>query len=124
MLRVVPVDAAFLWQAVGMQIDMPIKGYVGVDDGKIVGAGGLAWGRGKCWLWLEMLDLATTHPVHVIRWGKRMLRQAVQLGEDEVWTPRDEQHESSKKLLTLMGFTFSHADDFDGKVKEVWRWQV
>lgn len=122
MLRVVPVDAAFLWQAIGMQIDMPVKAFVGIEGNRILGAGGLAWTEGKCWLFLQVFDLGHGHPVQVVRWGKRMLRQAVQLGETVVWTPRDEQYESSAKLLKMLGFKFVETDEKTGK--EIYSWQT
>ena len=121
-MSVAPVDAEFLWRVMGMKVDMPVKAYVGVDGDRILGAGGLGWAGGKCWLFLLVLDVNHGHPMQVVRWGRKLLRIAVQLGESEVFTPRDDEYPSSKKLLHLIGFQYYETDEKTGK--EIHRWQT
>jgi hypothetical protein len=84
--------------------DMSASVYTAEDDGKVVGRGGLAWGAGRCWLWLEVYESKPEYARTVIREGRRLLRMAQALGHDEVYTPRDAQYETSAKLLKHMGF--------------------
>src|SRR5690606_22856977 len=95
--------------------DMAAKAYVGVADGQVVGAGGLAWGAGRCWIWLQTFGTEKTYPIQVIRWARRLLRVAAQLGERKVFTPRDDEHDTSEKLLRLLGFEFVEIDPTTGK---------
>ncbi|SDH08497.1 hypothetical protein [Pelagibacterium luteolum] len=110
------VSRAQLAELTGYDVDMPIAGYVGIRDNRMFGWGGLAWGGGRCWLFLSVLEEPSA--IVVWRWAKRMLVKAVQLGETEIYTPRDRQHETSERLLSRLGFTFHGMEQGE----EIWLW--
>lgn len=98
---------------------MPAVAVVGMDDGQIVGAGGLAWGQGVAWIWFKMVQKRPAYALPIIRATRRMLRRAVQLGASEVYTRRDADEPSSKKLLTTLGFELFGVEGG----AEVWVWR-
>lgn len=100
-------------RAMGLNIDIPAVGYVGTEDGEAVGCGGLAWGRGKCWMWFHVEQLQTRHARAVIRMANKMKALAMQMGDDEIYTVRDASWPTSGKLLRVLGFKFD--SDYDGK---------
>lgn len=118
MLQIVQVPPSAVEMAEGIHIDMPAVAYLGIDDGKVVGSYGLAWGGGRCWIWLRIDHSCPSYALTVIRRAKALLKKAWQLGEEEVFTPRDAQYDSSEKLLKLLGFTM-HAVEHG---IEVWRY--
>lgn len=93
-------------RAMGLNIDIPAVGYVGTEDGEAVGCGGLAWGRGKCWMWFHVEQPQTRHARAVIRMANKMKALAMQMGDHEVYTVRDTAWPSSAKLLRVLGFEF------------------
>lgn len=117
MLQIIQVPPAAVEIAQGIRIDMPAVAYAGIDDGVVVGAYGLAWGEGRCWAWLQLRDGKPQYARTVVRRTKALLEKAWQLGEREVYTPRDAQFQTSGKLLTVLGFT--KAEVINGI--EVWK---
>lgn len=122
MLKIVPSDPRLVEVVFAVEVDMPAVAVVGLDDGRVVGAGGLAWGQGRAWIWFGMIESHPSYAVPIIRATRRMLRRAVQLGERVVWTVRDADQPQSAKLLTLLGFVFSGLEVFRGHDVEVWKW--
>ena len=121
-LQIVRVDPSAVEAAEGIKIDMPCVAYVGVDDGKIVGSYGLAWGGGRCWIWLRLDNGKPSYARTVVKQTKALLAKAQQLGEREVFTPRDTQYDTSKRLLEFLGFTMHDVE----QGIEVWKisWQL
>lgn len=109
-------------QAVGLMIGtdifLPAVSAIGVDGDEVVGAGGLAWGEGKCWLWFKSIKSKPSYARPVMKAAHAMLKRAVQLGETEVYTPRDDTYPSSKKLLKAVGFHFHEMREG----VEIWKW--
>ncbi|NLS19905.1 hypothetical protein HGP16_25535 [Rhizobium sp. P40RR-XXII] len=118
-LEIIQVDASTAQAMEGVKIDMPAVAYVGIDDGVVVGSYGLAWGGGRCWAWLRLENGKPSYALTVMKRFKRLMLKAEQLGEREVFTPRDKQYHTSEKLLRLLGFQM-HSIEMD---MEVWRWQ-
>lgn len=98
----------------------PCLVYVGVDDGKIVGAGGLAWNLDRTWLWVDHVDKMLANPLTLVRWGKRMLQVAARYGDTSVFAVRDPEVPSAEKLLKLLGFKPVVTD----KLPEIWECRV
>ncbi|RVH21434.1 hypothetical protein [Sinorhizobium meliloti] len=119
MLEIVRVPPTVVEIAEGVKIDMPALAYIGIDDGEVVGSYGLAWGRGRCWIWLKLANGKPSYARTVIKRAKALLAKARQLGEREVFTPRDTEYPTSKKLLTVLGFRM-HAIEHG---IEVWRYE-
>lgn len=117
MLEIVAVSPAFVEIAEGIKIDMPALAYIGRVGEDIIGSGGLAWGGGRCWIWLHIAKTDPTYALPIVHKTKALLAKARQLGETEVFTPRDAQYPTSKKLLTILGFRM-HAIE---QGIEVWR---
>lgn len=115
MLQIVPVDPRSVEVALDIVIDLPAVAYVGVDDGALVGSGGLAWGGGRCWVWFSVINGKPSYALKIRRWVERLKRKARQLGETEVYTIRDPQFETSARLVKLSGFTF-HAMELGNEV--------
>lgn len=106
MLTISPADPALVEVALSVKIDLPAVAYVGLDDGVLVGSGGLAWGAGRCWLWFMIADSKPEYARPILKMAKRMLRKASQLGETQVFVVRDPAFASSEKLVRLSGFKF------------------
>lgn len=117
-----PLTGADLVEVYKGKIDFPFIAYAGVEDGKrpkVIGIGGLAWIEGRCFLWLDLVDMKRTHPVVVVRQAKRMLDKAIQLGVSEVWARRDIEP-LSEKLLRHLGFELAGGQEAG---VEDWKWQ-
>lgn len=118
MLEIHQVPPSAVEVAEGIKIDMPAVAYVGIDDGVIVGSGGLAWGRGRAWIFFSTkAPLGASAGLRIIRFAKTLERKVAQLGHDDIYTPRDDQYATSKRLLTMLGY--SHAETDQGV--EIWR---
>lgn len=120
MLEIVQVDPASIEAAEGIRIDMPCLAYVGVAGDAVVGSGGLAWGNGRCWVWLRIEAGNPSYALPIFHKTKALLAKARQLGETEVFTPRDAKYPTSRKLLTVLGFR-KHAIE---NGIEVWRFAL
>lgn len=112
----------------GRGVHFPVVSYLGVEGDRILGAGGLAWMHGRCFLWLGLVDMTETRAIRIVRAARKMIRVARQLGETTVYCWRDEAPHSAK-LLALVGMTFhgmeevTFADGSTGE-KEVWKSQL
>jgi len=122
MLSIIPVGGAQIEETFGCTVDMPVHSFLGIDDGRVVGAGGLAWGGGRCFLFLRVEEPDPKYALPVIRQAKKLLKVARQLGEHAVYAPRDASFPTSTKLLSLLGFAYSGMEPGDdGQEEEVWR---
>lgn len=119
MLQVVQVSPTTIEATDQVKIDIPAIAYVGIEDGEIVGSGGLAWGGGRCWLWLRIANSRPKYGLAVMHRAKALLAKAFQLGEREVFTPRDSDYATSEKLLTILGFRLFAVEEG----VEVWRYE-
>lgn len=117
MLEIVQVNPAMIEAAEGIKIDMPCLAYIGMAGDEVVGSGGLAWGNGRCWIWLRIEASNPSYALPIFHKTKALLLKAKQLGETEVFTPRDVKYPTSRKLLTVLGFQ-KHAIE---NGIEVWR---
>jgi hypothetical protein len=117
-IRIVRADPRDVEHGLGAIIDMPAVAVLGVDGDRVVGAGGLAWGGGRAWIWFKMITSKPDYAVPIVRATKTMLKRAVQLGESEVYTPRDAAEPASKKLLEILGFELFAIE----QGIEVWKW--
>lgn len=117
-IKVVRADPRDVEHGLGVVIDMPAVAVLGIDDGQVVGAGGLAWGGGRCWIWFKMTAPKASYAVPILRATETMLKRAVQLGECEVFTPRDAAEPRSAKLLGMLGFELFAVE----QGLEVWKW--
>lgn len=104
----------------------PARGYILKAGRKTVAFGGLAWRFNRCDIWLEVRRPELLPAPFLVRFARRMLRMAQQLGEAEVFCFRDE-HPTSAKLLHLVGlrpYGMQEATFIDGRVEtqELWRW--
>lgn len=124
MLSIERADPKAVEVALAIDIDMPAVAVVGMDDGRVVGSGGLAWGGGRAWIWFKMLQSQPSYAVPIVRETKRMLRRAVQLGETAVFTPRDDAEPHSDKLLRLLGFEPTDETLRLDRDYLIWRWSV
>lgn len=105
-LEIVSVDPSTVSVALKMKIDMPSVAYVGVDDGFIIGACGLAWGKGRCWVWFTIHDSKPEYARPIMKMSRKLIRKAKQMGEEYVYAVRDASYASSAKLVKLAGFQF------------------
>lgn len=127
-LVVVEMSRRDLAQHSPSSLAFPCVGYMAVRGKKLVAAGGLAWRFGRCDLWLDVVPRRKVPALGVVRWARRMLLLARQMGETEVFCFRDD-FPSSAKLLELVGFSLMGMQEVtftDGTVveKELWRWSA
>lgn len=115
-LEVVQVSPSTVEEVEGVIIGIPAVAYVGVDNGAVVGSCGLAWGNRRCWIWLQFIASKPTYAITVYRKARMLLRKALQLGETQIFTPRDAQYKTSEKLLTKLGFRLYAIEEG----REVW----
>lgn len=114
------VDGRAVTAALGLAIDLPVVAMVAIDGGEAVAAWGLAWNEGRCFLWFHMERSDLSYRFIVIREARKMLKRAVQLGADEVFTVRDDAFPTSARLLKILGFE-PHSIE-DGKEVHIWRY--
>jgi hypothetical protein len=93
--------------------------YGGFEDGELRAVFGLAWDRGRSQLWFRMDRPSPRYVFLVMRWAKRLLRTAVQLGDNEVFVLRDAEFDTSERLLRLLEFEPFGVKDG----KEMWIWR-
>lgn len=117
MVEIVQVDPREILRVAGINVDLPTFALAGVDDDGAIAVGGLAWNAGRCWLFLKVVRFDPKYRFRLVSCAHRLFRHAKQLGESEVFTPRDSEHKTSEKLLKLLGFSFSYQA---GEV-EIWR---
>ena len=105
MMRVQRLPPEIISQYFSGQVDAPMLVYGGVeDDGRVLACGGLMWSDGRCWIWVDVFADISRSAALLVWWARRMLRQARQLGEPEVYLFRDEWHGSSERLAKVLGF--------------------
>lgn len=119
MIRIVSADPKAVEVALSVAIDMPAVAVLGWDGDEVVGSGGLAWGGGRAWIWFKMVRSKPEYAAPIVRATRKMLRRAVQLGETEVYTPRDTREPRSEKLLNLLGFEMFGIEQGE----EIWVWR-
>lgn len=127
--QIMMISPAVVAGVYGREVTFPVIAYAALTDGRLVGAGGLAFkhdesfGHVIAWLWLDHVDMSETHPVLVVRWAKRMLRTAVQFGYTEVFSAREKDATAtplSEKLIKMLGFSLYN----DLGHVEIYRWQA
>lgn len=112
MIEAFPVDPQSVAVALDVDIDMPAVAYVVVDGEVFVGSGGLAWGKGRCWLWFTVIaEPKPEYGVVTLVMGRRMKAKARQLGETAIYAVRDPQFETSARLMKLAGFVLHAVED-------------
>jgi hypothetical protein len=121
MVEVQSVPGTVAAHITGLAIDLPVYARICMEDGELVGAGGLAFGGGRTWLWFTVNDeRAKGHGLLAIKEARKLLKRAVQLGATEVWTPQDENYQTSGRLLKLVGFERTEETVAD---KVLWAWR-
>lgn len=103
-MDVLRLPPEIIGQYAGGEVEFPVVVYGGVEGDRVVACGGLAWLDGRCIGWLNVFCDISQHVPLLIRWARRVLRQAQQLGEAEIFVFRDEWHGSSGRLLSVLGF--------------------
>ena len=116
---IVPIDPREIVKSAGLDVDLPVTARAAIEGEELLAVWGLAWSPGRCWLWLHVERSEPKHAFTVIREAKRMLKRAAQLGETEVYTPRDASRETSANLLKLVGFEFFAVEN--GTEVFIWR---
>lgn len=136
----VPLARHDVERILGIPAPWPMVAYGGLlhqgrRKPRLVAYGGLVWrfpsadgNRKRCDIWLEPVAIPASMSRPLVRWARRMLLVAKQMGEREVFCIRDE-HPNSAKLLRLAGLSLvEHIDiGFDDGTKrngELWRWQL
>lgn len=111
MLQIIPVHPRAVEVALNMEIDLPAVAFVGIDEDEIIGTGGLAWGKGRCWLWFALAKPDRKYATAIIRKCRQVLKKARQLGETEVYTIRDPEFDTSERLCRFCGFEPAGIED-------------
>jgi hypothetical protein len=107
----------------GRDTYFPALVYVGLENGELIGSGGLAWHGGRCWIWVDKIDAGKANPFTLVRWAKRMLQVAERYGDRQVFAVRDPSEPNSAKLLRLIGFELEDAEGvtmLNGDKAELW----
>lgn len=117
---------AILEQYAGGDLTIPVVLYGAHEDGQIHVAGGLMWADGRCVGFLDVFQDFSSKSLTLVRWAKRVLRVAKQLGETEVIIYRDEWHLASERLVSLLGFEMVGivAGDDPASCKEIFACRV
>lgn len=104
-LKIGRLPAELIEQYVDGGVSFPVVLYGGQDETTLVhAAGGLGWVDGRCIGFLNVFRDVSPKSLTLVRWAKRVLKVAKQLGETEVFIYRDEWQPSSEKLVTMLGF--------------------
>jgi hypothetical protein len=121
MISIHTVDPREIVRAAGLLVDLPVYAKAAVEGETLIAVWGLAWSEvpKRCWIFLHVENPRPGIAFIVKREARKCLRHAVQLGETEVYSPRDVNLPTSTKLMRLLGFEyFAHEND-----EEVWRWR-
>lgn len=111
MAEIVTVNPREILRFAGLDVDLPVYAKAAVEGGEVLAVWGLAWGKGRCWLFFHVENYRPGFGFVIRREARKCFRHAAQLGETEVFTPRDRQHGSSIKLLRLLGFELHAVED-------------
>ena len=114
-MQVMRLPPELVAQYVAGGTSSPVTIYGGVEEGRVYACGGLLWENGRCWGWLDVFADVGSHTRLLVSWARRILRQARQVGEKEVFVWRDDWHPSSERLLTILGFELCGCDAETGK---------
>lgn len=134
-----PVSPADVARFTGLTIPWPIITYAGIytprrGKPKLIAYGGLVWrftmpdGRPRCDIWFDVADhklmARLNRGLTLVRWARRMVRLARQMGEAAVFCVRDDDPNSAK-LLGLAGLELGEnvTLEFEGGAKrtgEIW----
>lgn len=111
-------------ETISDKIRFPVIAYVAIEGESAIASFGLAWHHERCWLWFGVETVKARHAVYVVRWARRMLRVARQMGEIAVYSMRSE-GPKSKQLHERLGFTLIGTepvtfDDGRENVEEIW----
>jgi hypothetical protein len=117
----VSIDGRRLVEASGLNVDLPATARAAFDGEELIACWGLAWSREprRCWLFFAVENYRPNIGFIIRRETKRCFRQAVQLGETEVYTVRDAEFPSSIKLMRIFGFESFSVENG----QEVWIWR-
>lgn len=128
----------------GNPVDYPVIAYAGYYQPKginrrpvLIAYGGLAWrvgdrktGEPWCEIWFDIARPRLMRSRTLVRWARRMLRTAQQMGDRTVFCVRDGGRHQSDKLLALVGMKpapglrIFEADGGTEKPGEIWLWQA
>lgn len=114
-MRVVRLPPEIIAQFYDGDHDFPVVVYGGVEGDQVLAAGGLLWRDQKCCAWVDVFADMAPRTITLVRWAKRMLRMAGQIGETEVYIVRDETKPNSEKLLRLIGFEICDVEIVPGR---------
>lgn len=118
MIEVQSIAGQLARMMTGLEIDLPVVCRIGKVDDQIIATGGLAWAKGRCWLFFDVQGEPRNIARQALRECQAMFRRAIQLGETEVYTPRDAAYPTSERLCRMAGFEKTD-EVLDGK--EIWR---
>jgi hypothetical protein len=119
-VEIVKVEDASLAADLNLFFDLPVKAYASIQDGVYTSAYGLAWAEGRCWLWFKSIEPCKLPAIQVVRHAKKLLLWAKNMGEKEVFTPRDDEYSTSERLLAIVGFEYRGLE----AGKEIYSWRV
>lgn len=104
-LTIGKLPSAVMDQYVSGGVSFPVSLYGAFDsDGVVHATGGLSWVDGRCIAFLDVFRDVSPRSLTLVRWARRVLRIAKQLGETEVLIYRDAWQPKSERLVTLLGF--------------------
>lgn len=119
---IVTVDGRQVMRASGISIDLPAFAKAAIEGDELLAVWGLAWSSEprRCWLFFHVENYRPGFGFVIKREAERCFRYAAQLGETEIYTPRDTQYPSSKKLMKMLKFEFFAMENGE----EIWRTEV
>ena len=80
------------------------KYWIGKLDGKILGVGGYFYNGAECCVFLDLTEEAEQYPVHLVRMGKRVIKDWEQSRNRSLSVMQDESKATSKRWLESLGF--------------------
>ena len=106
-------------RAAGFVVDLPAFAKAAVSGDDLLAVWGLAWSHEpkRCWLFFHVENYRPGFGFVIKREAEKCFRHAKQLGETDVFTPRDKGFASSMKLMKLLGFELYAEENGE----EVWR---
>lgn len=102
------------------EIERPptVKAWVGELDGKIIAIGGLAYGKGRWFAFIDLNDEARPYKMHILRAAKRMLAQARRDGIKYIYAESSPVEPKSVAWMTSLGFII------DPRSQQFYRWSA
>jgi len=117
-LIVRPATKAFIERFSDMANKPTVRALAGEIDGRVVALGGCALAKGRWYGFIDLLDEARPHKMHIMRGAKRFLEAARHDGIRFIYAEVSQTEPKALAWLTSLGF------EYDLRSQHLYRWSA